>query len=486
MKVTFVYPDYFETQEIHTEPQGRVYLGIGYLSAVLKRGGHETALVHLVRPAARSELSETVSRTRPDLVAFSATTLQFARVRELAGWLKEDLGATTICGGVHPTIAPEEAISGDAIDYICVGEGEESLLEFCDALEAGRSVEGIAGIWGPLPGGGTFRNPVRPLVEDLDSLPFPDRSIFDPANFAGNQKRRLTMMASRGCPFDCSYCCNHLQRSIYPNGGKYVRFRSPGNVVAEIKEARGAEPDIEQVRFDDDILTLDRRWFREFASLYESEVGLPFICNARVDLLNEEMVELLARAGCSAIAMGVESGNTWLRKNVLERNMGDDKILRAFELCRASGIPTVSLNMTGFPHETLSMALDTVKMNSRIEPSLAQVTALCPFPNTKIYRVCEEGGMLGDATPDTLFSGRSELELDAMTSEQVNMVCENFVLLMVWYRKLAALPGPLAAVGERCLDALLGSRLFPARLRERLLERGRLRLDWKYFIGVDY
>lgn len=486
MKVTFVYPDYFETQEIHTEPQGRVYLGVGYLSAVLKRGGHETELVHLVRPVGREELAETVSRTRPDAVAFSATTLQFGRIRELASWLKQDLGTTTICGGVHPTIDPESALSEEAIDYICVGEGEEAFLEFCDSIDAGRPVDEIGGIWGRSPGGGIFRNPVRPLIEDLDSLPFPDRSIFDPEKFASNQKHRLTMMASRGCPFDCSYCCNHLQRSIYPNGGRYVRFRSPANVIAEIKEARAADPSLEQVRFDDDILTLDRKWFREFASLYEREVDLPFICNARVDLLNEEMAELLARAGCSAIAMGVESGNTWLRKNVLGRNMDDDKILRAFDLCRANGIPTVSLNMTGFPRETLSMALDTVKMNARISPGLAQVTALCPFPNTRIYKLCEEGGMLGGSTPDTLFSGRSDLELDGMTRAQVKMVCENFVLLMVWYRKLAGLPGPLAGVSEKALDLFLGARLVPPGIRGKVLERGRLKLDWKYFIGVDY
>ena len=486
MKVTFVYPDYFETMEIHTEPQGRVYLGIGYLSAFLKRGGHSVELIHVIEPLERGELVDVISRSNPDLVAFSATTLQFGKVQDIAALVKKELGVPTICGGVHPTTAPEEAIAEPAIDYICVGEGEEAFLDLCNALEAGEPVDGIAGIWGKSPDGAVWRNPVRPLIEDLDTLPFPDRSIFDREKFASNQKNRLTMMASRGCPFNCSYCCNHLQRSIYPNGSKYVRFRSPGNVVAEIEAALSDFPGIEQVRFDDDILTLDRKWFSEFAALYREKVGLPFICNARVDLLNEEMVELLASAGCSAIAMGVESGNTWLRKNVLERNMDDDKIYRAFELCHANGVPTVALNMTGFPHETLAMALDTVKMNARIEPGLAQVTALCPFPNTRIYKVCSDGGMIGDATPDTLFSGRSELKLDKMAREQVNMICENFTLLRVWYSKLSRLPGPLAKASEKGLDWFLGSRLLPSRLRDRVLEKGRYGLDWKYFIGVDY
>jgi len=293
-------------------------------------------------------------------------------------------------------------------------------------------------------------------------------------------------MASRGCPFNCSYCCNHIQRSIYPNGKSYVRFRSPENVVREIELARESDPGIEQVRFDDDILTLDRSWFRGFAELYAARVGLPFICNARVDLLNEEMVALLAKAGCSAIAMGVESGNTWLRKNVLLRNMDDEKIYRAFRLCHEHGIPTVSLNMVGFPHETLAMALDTVKMNARIDPGMAQITAVYPFPNTRLYQECLEGGMLGDGVADTLFSGKSQLDLDCMTREQVNMVCENIVLLMVAYRKLYGLPAPLAKAGEAALDLFLESRLVPARLRDAALEKRRYKLDWKYFIGVDY
>jgi len=488
VKVTFIYPDYFETQDVHVESQGRVYLGICYLSSFLKSGGHDVELIHLVRPIERDELIETVRRTAPDLVAFSATTMQFPKVRDISSWVKQEFDLPTICGGVHPTISPESALEHPGIDYICVGEGEEAFLEFCDALEKGEPLEEIPNIWGKAEGR-IFKNEVRPLVEDLDTLPFPDRSIFDPVNFAPNQRQRLSMLASRGCPFNCSYCCNHLQKSIYPNSDKYVRFRSPENVIEEIEAVLSASDGIKQVRFDDDILTLDRAWFREFAALYEARVGLPFICNARVDLLNDEMVGSLKQAGCSAIAMGVESGNYKLRKEVLLRNMKDEKILKAFSMCHQHGIPTVSLNMVGFPHETLDMALDTVKMNSAIGPGMSQVTAVCPFPNTRLYQVCKEEGMLdesgGDAF-DTLFSGKSELKLDKISRAQVNMICENFVLLIVMYRRLQGLPGPLSPVAVKGLDLFLKTRLVPSKTRDNILERWRCRLDWKYFIGVDY
>jgi hypothetical protein len=132
------------------------------------------------------------------------------------------------------------------------------------------------------------------------------------------------------------------------------------------------------------------------------------------------------------------------------------------------------------------MALDTVKMNADIEPDLAQVTTLCPFPNTEIHRICLEGGMLGDSTPDTLFSGKSALRLDRMSQEEVNRVCQNFVVLMVAYRRARALPAPLARAAEAGLDFLLGTRLVPDRLRDLVLEKARYRLDWKYYLGVDY
>jgi anaerobic magnesium-protoporphyrin IX monomethyl ester cyclase len=174
MKVTFVYPDYFETQDI----QGRVYLGIGYLASVLKAGGHSVDLLHLVVPSVREEVISALRASTPDLVAFSATTLQFAKIKELAGWVKEDLGLPVACGGVHPTIDPEGTIAEECIDYICIGEGEAAFLELCDTLEAGGATDGIRSIWSRR-GGEIVRNPVRPLVEPtFPTLNRIQRSIF--------------------------------------------------------------------------------------------------------------------------------------------------------------------------------------------------------------------------------------------------------------------------------------------------------------------
>ncbi len=234
MRVTFVYPDFFAFDDEHFMTEGRIYLGIGYLSAYLKRKGHSTSLLHLVRPTGREEFEARLAATRPDLVAFSSTTHLFPHVRKWAGWARESFpGTPLVCGGAHTTIDPEGALLSSVLDLVCLGEGEEALAELCAALSEGRDHHHIDSFWARN-GEEVIRNPVRPLVEDLDSLPLPDREIFDPADFCDQQHERGTLMASRGCPYNCSYCSNHVQKAVYPNPEKYVRFRSVDNVMREV------------------------------------------------------------------------------------------------------------------------------------------------------------------------------------------------------------------------------------------------------------
>ena len=487
LKVTFVYPDFFQYDEERYLPEGRIYLGIGYLSAYLKREGHRTSLVHLVSPVGREELLERVRAEAPDVLAFSSTTHMFPHVRKWVGWIKEDMDVFTICGGAHPTLDPEGALRDAPLDAVCLGEGEEALTELCAALEEGKDPTGIRSLWFRVDGE-VRRNPVRPLIEDLDSLPFPDRDIFDPANFCPQQHERGTLMASRGCPYSCTYCSNHAQRSIYPNKRKYVRFRSVDNVMREIAQivAADAEGRLRYIRFDDDILTLRREWFRELASRYRREVNLPFICNSRVNLLDEETVKAFAEAGCSVICMGIESGNQELRKKVLGRHMSDGDIVRAFRLCREYGIKTVSTNMTGLPDEDLPALLDTVKINARARPNCLQVSTYHPYPNTRLYDYCERKGYLTGRHVDTIFDGRSALDLPAFRDPAYAYAKEKFYPLAELYSRLfeAGLPGEVAA---RWLDLVFLSDRIPWRWRHRLLSRlvdwadRHSRFEWIYY-----
>lgn len=482
MKVTFVYPDFFQFPDGGFMPEGRIYLGIASLSAVLKEAGHETSLVHVVEPPEREALVERVRAERPDLIGFSSTTHMFRHVSRWAGWLREDLGVPAACGGVHPTIAPEEVSGTPGIDFACIGEAEQTVVELCEALESGRDATGVHGLWARLPDGSVARNPVRPLLTDLDTLPFPDRSIFDPSLFCDDQHPRGTVMASRGCPFDCTYCSNHAQKSVYPNPGEYVRFRSPENVVSEIERLVALDPRIEYVRFDDDILTTDRRWFAELSRLYRKRVKMPFICNSRVNFMNEEMAGALAEMGCEVVCMGIESGNAWMRENVLNRRMSDGQIVRAFAACRDAGMKTVSTNMFGLPLEETRMVLDTIKMNGRCRPDTIQVSTFIPYPSTELFALCEQEGLIEGGRADTIFGGQSPLK--STDGWEDAAIKRNFHTLAYTYATLFEMrPAAGGWLGERGLDWLaLGKRL--PRARRKALERlvlwadGRWQPDW--------
>jgi radical SAM superfamily enzyme YgiQ (UPF0313 family) len=255
MRVALVYPDYYQSGCIRGEPQGRIHLGSGYLSACLKQSGHEVAFLHLVEPIGREEFLQWLCSQDAGLVAFSATSLMFPKVKEMARWTKEETGLPVVAGGVHPTLDPAGTLQVPYIDFVCIGEGEWVLVELAEALEGRGRVEDIESLWGRWRGR-EFSTPVRPLVEDLDTLPFPDRSIFDMSKMAPDQRERITVMASRGCPYRCRYCSNHAQRKVYPNGDRYVRFRSVDNVLTEVEELAERADGVDHVRFDDDILTL--------------------------------------------------------------------------------------------------------------------------------------------------------------------------------------------------------------------------------------
>jgi len=487
LKVTFLYPDFFQYDEERFLPEGRIYLGIGYLSAYLKREGHRTSLIHLVRPVERDELLQRVREEAPDLLAVSSTTHMFPHVRKWLDWIKADMDIFTICGGAHPTIDPQGTLDEAPLDAICLGEGEEALAELCAALEEGRDPSGIASLW-VREGEEVRRNSVRPLVEDLDSLPLPDRGIFDPVDFCPQQHERGTLMASRGCPYSCTYCSNHVQRSIYPNRKKYVRFRSVDSVMREIREIieADAEGKLRYIRFDDDILTLDPEWFRALTARYRAEVDLPFICNSRVNVLDEDTVRLFAEAGCSVICMGIESGNERIRKNVLNRHMSNRDIVRAFRSCREYGIKTVSTNMTSLPDEDLPALLDSIKINALARPHCMQVSTYHPYPNTRLYSYCEEKGYLSGRHVDTIFDGRSALDSPHFREPAYVFAKEKFYPLTELYSRLYE-HGQAGEAIVKSLDALLTAERVPWGWRRPLLQRlvdwadRRSRFEWIYY-----
>ncbi|HAW60644.1 MAG TPA: hypothetical protein DCW86_04165 [Actinobacteria bacterium] len=447
MRVVFVYPDF------GIGSKGKFYNGIAYISAVLKEHGHAVSLIHLTEAIQEGELTHLVLKSSPDLVALSSTTNMFPHVERYARAIKKGLDTPIICGGVHATLDPQSVLECEAIDMACVGEGEEAMAELCERLEKGQEINDVRNIWLRMDGG-IARNPLRPLVENLDSLPFPDRDIFDYERLEDARLGRVAFMASRGCPYNCSFCSNHELKKIYP--GRYVRFRSVENVIAEAKKVI-KEYSPRYAVFHDDILTLNKKWLRTFTAKWAKEVDLPFSCNSRVNLLDEEVVGALKEAGCFEISMGLESGNDFVRGQVLNRKMSNEEIKNAFALCRQYGIKTVSYNMVGLPFESMTKMLDTVKLNAMVKSDNLQVSIFYPFPRTRLYDVCKEKGFLTDRRINSYFED-TVLEQPTLDKNQVRFAFQYFDVLVKIYSICYSLPRFLVKICEKVLDGIFSSR----------------------------
>ncbi len=464
MKATFIYPDMI----LHSKGKspregigGQLYDGIACLSAYLKQARHETSLIHVRRMIDESDfiglVSEDMGRGQTGLFAFSVIENYFPYVIEYSTWLKKRFNIPIVAGGPYATLCPEEVIKAESIDAVCVGEGEEPLVEICDRLERGEEITSIENMWVKR-GGQIFRNPTRPFIRDLDSLPFPDIDLFDVPNLTTSHQGVACFMASRGCPYNCSYCCSYKLSKAQK--GKYVRFKSVGYIIAEIKRTLEKYPFFNIIQFNDDILPLNKRWFEEFATAYRKGIGLPLRCSIRPNLLDERTAQLLKEANCELISIGIESGNDYIRNEILERHIKQEQIIKAFALCRQYGIQTHSFNIVGSPFEDSTTLVDTIKLNAKIGNRKTQASILYPYSKTRIRDLAEKQNILVRNALPSYFTD-SIIRSYSINPRQLRMFSSQFGHFVTLYYWLYRIPVGLSRAGVWALDKALSHRLFP-------------------------
>lgn len=458
-KVLFIYPDVREDPEEYTsaiakkEYEGMFYTGIASISAVLKQHGHETKLFHITEPMVCENepnnkeylidkngnlLFDILEDFNPDIVAFSSTTNQFEVVKKICiymnQWWRPNL---VICGGVHAILAPEEVIAVEGIDAVCTGEGEYTLL----ALAEGTPLCSAAGLWYKIEkyGGAPasiVRRPPRKLIENLDELPFPDREIFDYENTYGGTLGRLDMVVSRGCPYNCTYCCNHALKGRYGVG--YFRMNSPEYVVSEIETSLKQYPNLKYVDFRDDCFTINREWTMKFIELYKERVNLPIVIISRADKLDEPMLKALSEVRCRMIRIGVESGNQEVLQSLHRTIITPEMIKKTAELCHKHGIKIYPFYMIGLPDETPTKFFDTIRLHGDLAATGAvdlntyHLSVFYPFPKTKLYDYCKDKGYLTDRNSTNYFTD-SILDIPQFPRDDIKFLREKFALLTKAY-----------------------------------------------------
>ncbi len=376
--------------------------GVTMLAAVLKRAGHDVALLHFPKHSYH-EVEARVRAWEPAALLYSAMTGEHQHLVALNGRLKKTVSVPSIFGGSHATFFPE-MLATEGVDAVCVGEGEEVVVEFADALAAGRDWTGIPNFQVKR-GGRVYRNRLRPLIADLDALPFADREVLYADNPALRGHPTKMFFGMRGCVFKCTYCFNHRYNELYRGLGRVCRTRSVENFLAEIKYVRGRWP-LEFMQLNDDTFLLHKRsWLEEFADRLPREVGVPFMCNVRVNLVNAETVRLLKRAGCHAVWMGVETGDEKLRADILQRHHTNEEIVAAVKLLRRHGIRVATQNLCGLPTpDPVAADEATLRLNISCRPDFAGTSIVYPYPRTEFGdRARAEGYFSGsfDDVPET-------------------------------------------------------------------------------------
>lgn len=394
MKVVFLYLNYES-------------LGIEYLSAYLKKYGHQTELIldpQLSRGYAsptkslgkifsfRKNLLYEIINAKPDLLCFSSVSDYFNWATQLAEDIKSVLDVPIVFGGPHPTAVPENVIRHRYIDFVITGEGEESLLELVNNLENGKDVTNIRNVWCKV-GTKIINNPTRPLISNLDSLPFPDKELFYRKRWGVISSsiginNAYIIIGSRGCPNICSYCHNNYLRRLYKDS-KYLRFRSVDNIMQELITAKG-KYNFKTVIFWDEVFTCNKNWLRELLERYKKEISLPFFSYSHPNYIDEETVQFLEEAGCGMISLGIQSINENIRKNILLRPESNNDIIRVIRLISKTRISLYIDLIVGLPTETIEDLLDTAKFFNRHKVELISIFWLRHYPKTEIIKYLDK------------------------------------------------------------------------------------------------
>jgi radical SAM superfamily enzyme YgiQ (UPF0313 family) len=443
--------------------------GLRTISAYLKQNGHQTRMIFIPDPLGdnllygvkRYEdrvLEEVVSLCKgSDLIGITLMTNFFDGAVQVTERIKRELRSPVIWGGVHPTIRPEESL--EHADLVCVGDGEEALLELVERMAARQNYSSTANIWMKADGR-IIKNPVRPLKSNLDEYPLPDYSLDDHHVLFEGQVRPLTeeltrqflergtvshylhktgyqTMTGRGCPHKCTYCINDAIKSIYGSQG-YLRWRSTDHVMQELLWVKEHMPYVGFVWISDDaFFARNTAALQEFCRVYKEKIGLPFSCLASPLTVNEEKMALLVDAGMIYVQMGIQTGSAKIQELFNRKTMSNDKVMQAVRIInkyKDRMFPPSYDFILDVPYETDQDVIESLKLIAQFpKPFQLQPFALVLYPGTKLHEMATRDGKVHDE--------RKEVYAKSYTMRE-----PNYLNLLMTLAKRGKFPSPLLSI----------------------------------------
>jgi radical SAM superfamily enzyme YgiQ (UPF0313 family) len=474
MKILLIYPN----------PSGysRIPIGLSLLISCIKRSGHDVRLFDTtffkLKERGDDQIRESLGQVKktdlksygvmfkeatladvkkdllakindfnPDICGFSVNELMLNFSLELAEEIKKHFDTPILFGGVTVTVDPENIISKSFIDIICVGEGEKSIVGILDSMERKTDFSKIPNIWFK-ERGKIVKNEPGSLI-DMNEIPFLDFDEFSDKHFYRPFDGKIYRMAmfekKRGCPYRCSFCENSVLQDIYKGRGRYLRSKNTDRAIKELIFLKNKYK-IEFFFFvDSDFCLEEEKELISFLREYKKMINLPFFIEARVDSVTREKLVELKNAGCQAIAMSIESGNSYIRQEILNKKTTNEKIIESFNLVREIGLRANSQNIIGLPEESRKEIFDTIELNRKARPHAVSANFLIPFRGTEIKKICVARGYINDSfIASDGIRERPVLKLPQISEEELVGLQRVFSL----YVKLPKITYPLIRICE--------------------------------------
>ncbi len=427
-------------------------LGITYLAAALRRHGCQVAVydadcnrgsatdidysrlpekypryIEALNDSAHpvwAEIRATLRQYQPQLVGITVVTPKVGAALKVASLCKEyDSACIVVMGGPHATLKPDEMLQNcpDA-DFIVRGEGETTLVAVVQRIN-GSAAGALDGLLADVKGVSYRRNddivhnPAQELIDDLDTVPHPARDLLMGRDSCTSEDMGL-IMSSRGCPYECSYCATSIWR-------RKTRFRSIPNVIDEIRsviDAYGAR----QFTFKDDSFTVNRNRVLELCdALGRENIKINWDCNTRVNLIDEELLRAMKKAGCNSVKVGIETGSERIL-DLISKKTTFEQCRRAARLFRKVGIFWTGYFMMGLPTETERDIRQTLGFMKELKPDFASISVYEPFPGTRLFDIGVEKGVVKPAmTRRDFFSTPPNHYYKADPNRQVDIIEED-------------------------------------------------------------